>query len=153
MRHHDPMLRLIGAFKLVKAFLLVSFALSLVVATWRHELREVARAVGFDPDYRLASVVAKLRDMDEVHREEIAIAVGLYAALYTVEGIGLLRRKLWAEYLTIVITTSFIPLEVYEMIEKESVLKGVVIALNVAAVIYLLWRLRRDKHWPWRRDS
>jgi uncharacterized membrane protein (DUF2068 family) len=153
MRQHDPMLRLIGGFKLVKALALVVFALSLLHPWWRHELRVLAHAVGVDPDHRLADVIAKLRDLDHAHRLEIAIALCIYATLYVVEGVGLILRKLWAEYLTIVITTSFIPIEIYEMIEKGSVLKALVIVLNALAVVYLLWRLRRDKHWPWRKVS
>ncbi len=147
------MLRLIGAFKLVKAALLVAFAISLMDPAWRHELRALARAVGVDPDHKLADVIAKLRDIDGAKREEIAVAVCVYAALFSCEGIGRILRKLWAEYLTITITISFIPFEIYEMVEKKSVLKGVVIVLNVAAAVYLLWRLRRDKHWPWRHRS
>ena len=147
------MLRLIGGFKLVKSFVLVAFAVSLLNATWRNELRALARAVGVDPEHRLADVIAKLRDLDHAHRLEIAIALCVYAALFACEGFGLVFRKLWAEYLTIVITTSFIPLEVYEMVEKGSWLKALVIVFNVGAVVYLLWRLRRDKHWPWHRAS
>ncbi len=150
MRQHDPMLRLIGAFKLVKALLLVAFAVSLMDSVWRHELRVLAHAVGVDPEHRLADVIAKLRDMGQARRTEIGIAVCVYAALFACEGIGLILRKLWAEYLTVIITTSFIPFEIYELVDKKSVLKGIVVAINVAAVIYLLWRLRRDKHWPWR---
>jgi uncharacterized membrane protein (DUF2068 family) len=153
MRQHDPMLRLIGGFKLVKALALVVFAVSLLDPWWRHQLHLLARAAGVDPDHRLADVIAKLRSLDHAHRLEIAIALCVYASLYVVEGVGLVMRKLWAEYLTVVITTSFIPFEVYEMVEKESVLKAVVIVLNVAAVVYLLWRLRRDKHWPWRQRA
>ena len=76
-----------------------------------------------------------------------------YAAVFLVEGLGLLFRKRWAEWLTVVVTASFVPVEIYEMVARESLLKGLVIAVNVAAVAYLLWRLRRDKHWPWHRAS
>lgn len=152
--HHDPMLRLIGAFKLVKALALVVFAVSLLEPAWRHELRVLVQAFGVDPEHYLADVIAKLRNLDRAHRLEIAIALCVYASLFTVEGVGLVMRKLWAEYVTIIITTSFIPLEIYEMVEKGSIVKALVIVANLAAVVYLLWRLRRDKHWPWRhRDS
>ena len=50
-------------------------------------------------------------------------------------------RKVWAEYLTIIITGSFIPLEIYEMVEHRSMVKGMVIVLNVAIVIYLVLRV------------
>ncbi len=147
------MLRLIGGFKLVKALALVVFGVSLLEPAWRHELRVLVHAFGVDPDHYLADVIAKLRNLDHAHRLEIAIALCVYASLFAVEGVGLVLRKVWAEYLTVVITTSFIPLEVYEMVEKESLVKGLVIAANVAAVLYLLWRLRRDKHWPWRQRA
>jgi uncharacterized membrane protein (DUF2068 family) len=153
MRKHDPWIRIIGGFKLVKAAVLLVFALSLMNGDLRHELRSLAHAVGVDPEHRLASVLARLRSLDHAHRLEIGAALIVYASLYIVEGVGLLRLKVWAEYLTVVITTSFIPLEVYEMVERGSLLKALVIALNLGAVVYLLWRLRRDHHWPWRLPS
>ena len=150
MRKHDPWIRVIGAFKLLKAAILVFFAISLLDSNLRHHMRDLAHAVGVDPDHYLADALAKLRDLNRPHRLEIGIAVLVYAALFTVEGVGLLMVKLWAEYVTVIITTSFIPLEVYEMIEKESFLKALVIGVNLAALVYLLYRLRRDHHWPWR---
>jgi uncharacterized membrane protein (DUF2068 family) len=68
------------------------------------------------------------------------IAVGLfcYGALQLLEGIGLWSLKRWGEYVAVVGTTLFIPLEVYELTEKISWLKIVVLLINAAAVLYLL---------------
>ena len=68
------------------------------------------------------------------------IAVGLlfYGALQLLEGIGLWSLKRWGEYVAVVGTTLFIPLEVYELTEKVSWLKIIVMVINVAAVLYLL---------------
>ena len=43
------------------------------------------------------------------------------------------------------------PLAAMENDSKEcrSPVTGLVIAVNVGAIVCLLWRLRRDKHWPW----
>jgi len=153
MRKHDPWIRVIGAFKLVKAAVLLFFAISLMNASLRHHMRGLAHAVGVDPDHYLADALAKLRSLDRPQRLEIGCAVIVYAALFTVEGVGLLALKVWAEYMTVIITVSFIPFEIYEMIEHESWVKGVVIAVNVAAVIYLLLRLKRNHHWPWRQHT
>jgi uncharacterized membrane protein (DUF2068 family) len=150
MRKHDPWLRIIGVFKLFKAAALVAFALSLLDDNLRHHMRGIARAVGVDPDHYLADAIAMLRSLNRPHRLEIGLAVMMYASLFTVEGIGLILRRVWAEYVTVIITTSFIPVEIYELVVKKSWLKGAVVAVNVAAIIYLLWRLRRDHHWPWR---
>lgn len=68
------------------------------------------------------------------------IAFGLiaYGALQVLEGVGLWSLKRWGEYVAVVATTLFIPLEVYEVTEKTSWLKIAVLLINVAAVAYLL---------------
>jgi uncharacterized membrane protein (DUF2068 family) len=68
------------------------------------------------------------------------IAAGLffYGALQILEGVGLWSLKRWGEYVAVVGTTLFVPLEVYELTEKVSWLKIVVLVVNVAAVLYLL---------------
>jgi uncharacterized membrane protein (DUF2068 family) len=68
----------------------------------------------------------------------IAGALLFYGALQIVEGIGLWSLQRWGEYVAVVGTTLFIPLEVYELTEKVSWLKIVVLLVNVAAVLYLL---------------
>ncbi len=47
----------------------------------------------------------------------------LYAGLFLIEGTGLLLRKHWAEYFTIITTGLFIPLEVYELARHFTVVK------------------------------
>jgi len=68
----------------------------------------------------------------------IATGLLLYAALQIVEGIGLWSLKRWGEYVAVVGTTLFVPLEVYEVIDHLTWLKLVVLLINVAAVVYLL---------------
>lgn len=65
-----------------------------------------------------------------------------YGALQIVEGVGLWGGWRWAEYLAVVATSAFIPLEVYELIHKASVLKGLALVINVGAVIYLVFKGR-----------
>lgn len=68
----------------------------------------------------------------------IGIGLILYAALQVVEGIGLWSLQRWGEYVAVIGTTAFIPLEVYEVVDNATWLKIVVLAINVAAVVYLL---------------
>lgn len=72
------------------------------------------------------------------------IAAGLigYGALQLLEGVGLWSLKRWGEYVAVVGTTALIPLEVYEVTEKVSWLKITALAVNVAAVFYLLFSKR-----------
>jgi uncharacterized membrane protein (DUF2068 family) len=68
------------------------------------------------------------------------VAAGLlfYGALQLAEGVGLWSLQRWGEYLAVVGTTLFIPLEVYELTEKVTWLRLVAFLVNVAAVVYLL---------------
>jgi uncharacterized membrane protein (DUF2068 family) len=65
-----------------------------------------------------------------------------YGALFTVEGFGLWLGKRWGEWLTIVATTSFIPFELYELWKRATFTRAAFLAVNVAIVIYLVWRIR-----------
>jgi hypothetical protein len=72
----------------------------------------------------------------------VAIALLAYGLLEGVEAVGLWRTKRWAEYLTFLATTILLPLEVYEIIHKGSVLKVIGFLINLAVVIYLLFAKR-----------
>jgi uncharacterized membrane protein (DUF2068 family) len=68
----------------------------------------------------------------------IGAGILVYGLLQLLEGVGLWSLKRWGEYVAVVGTTLFIPLEVYELTEKASWLKVVVLLVNLAAVVYLL---------------
>ena len=65
-----------------------------------------------------------------------------YAAVFTTEGIGLWMGKRWAEWLTVIVTSSLIPLEIWEMAHRPGIGKALVIVGNVAIVWYLVRQLR-----------
>lgn len=76
-----------------------------------------------------------------------AIEVGtfLYAAVFLVEGVGLLLRRRWAEYLTVIATASLLPLEVYELVERVRTARALIVVANLAIVLYLIARLRGER--------
>jgi uncharacterized membrane protein (DUF2068 family) len=59
-----------------------------------------------------------------------------------VEAIGLWYQKRWAEYLTFVATTAFLPLEVIELTKTVSPFKVTALIVNLAVVVYLLFAKR-----------
>ena len=69
-------------------------------------------------------------------------AIG-YGLLELTEGVGLWFDQLWAEYLTVIATSLLLPLELYELVSKPSLLKAGGIVVNIAIVAYLAWMLRR----------
>jgi uncharacterized membrane protein (DUF2068 family) len=72
----------------------------------------------------------------------VGAAVLVYAAVEGVEAVGLWFQKRWAEYLTFLVTASFLPLEVYELIHKFTPFKVFAFVINVAIVVYLLYAKR-----------
>ncbi len=74
------------------------------------------------------------------HANPIAVGAILYGLLEVTEAVGLIRRRRWAEYLVLVATVAFLPLEIDEMLRGPSVLKGLTLLVNIAIVVYLVWR-------------
>ena len=74
--------------------------------------------------------------------ELVVAGVAAYAALQYAEGIGLWLLKRWGEYVAVVGTSAFVPLEVYELVDKTTWFKIVLLLVNLAAVFYLVWSKR-----------
>ena len=72
----------------------------------------------------------------------IAIGGALYGALEFTEGVGLVLRRRWAEYLVLVATVAFLPLEFDELLHRVTLFKVAALTLNVAIAAYLIWRKR-----------
>jgi uncharacterized membrane protein (DUF2068 family) len=62
----------------------------------------------------------------------------LYGLVEGIEGVGLWFQRRWAEYLTFVVTTSLLPLEIYEIANRATVFKAIALVINLAVVAYLL---------------
>jgi uncharacterized membrane protein (DUF2068 family) len=98
-----------------------------------------------DPRNRLIhAVLEKVTGIRSRKLEELGIGTLFYAAVFATEGIGLLLAKKWAEYFTLGVTSSFLPLEAYEMARHGSAMKALVIALNIVVVVYLWRHIRRS---------
>ena len=79
-------------------------------------------------------------------KRDIALISGTtfaYAALLFTEGVGLLLEKVWAEYLTFLITASFLPVEAYGLTHRVTVTRIVVVVLNGLVAAYLALRLHQ----------
>jgi len=78
------------------------------------------------------------------HSTLLLVAVGVlaYGALELVEAIGLWFKKRWGEYVAVVGTALFIPLEIHEIIAKLTWLRITALAINLFAVAYILWTKR-----------
>jgi uncharacterized membrane protein (DUF2068 family) len=137
----------IGAFKLSKGVLLAALALGLL--HWApHDiaagLSRLATAVHVDPDGRhLGRALHAVEALDARRVTAIRIGLLVYAALFLIEGIGLVLQKHWGKWWGLIMTSSFLPLELYESARRPGALRIGVLLVNLAIVWYLARSLRR----------
>ncbi len=145
----DGALRLIAVYKFCKTALLLVIGLGTLrlldpdVAAWadhwaaalalRHDRRVLAHVIGF---------ISGLSP-GRIH----ALAAGAFAValLFLVEGVGLWRGKRWAQYLTIVATTVFVPFEIVGLARLITVTRATALVVNLAVVVFLVYHLRRSQ--------
>jgi len=77
---------------------------------------------------------------------QISVFMFCYAGLGLLEGIGLILEKVWAEYLTSIITASFLPLEIFELTHRITWIRVGLLVSNLAVLAYLVWHLMRSRN-------
>ena len=146
---HDNGLLLIGIFKLAKSlffFCIGIGAIHLLHKDLSDEVMRLATALRFDPESRVVGLVMDKVDLIDAERlREIGFATFAYSALALTEGVGLLLQKVWAEYLTLILTISFLPWELYELERRPSWGRLALLVINLLVLWYLIWLLKRKR--------
>nr|WP_277351370.1 DUF2127 domain-containing protein [Microbispora sp. CL1-1] len=141
---------MIAVFRWAKALLVIAGA----YGVWRFRAHHDAVRRAFDQDLPLVQPLARklgwnLDHSGVVHTLRtalgartttltwICLALLVLAALLLTEGIGLWLLKRWGEYFSVVVTSAFIPVEIYEIAEKASPFRIVILLINIAAVLYI----------------
>jgi uncharacterized membrane protein (DUF2068 family) len=144
-KHRDVGFIIIGVFKLVKGALLLAFglgALSLIHKDAAEVIRHWAHVFQVDTDSKF--VQYWLVEIGLAQKRDLALVVTtslFYSALLSTEGTGLLMQKVWAEYLTSIITASFIPIEIYALARHTTIARISLLLVNILVVAYLVFRL------------
>ncbi len=146
-RSHGRGLRLIAAFKLLKGLALVALGIGALKLLHRDVAAVIEHWISIfrvDPhNHFIDLLLAKLSILDDRRLKEFSVGTFVYSAIFFTEGIGLALEKRWAEYFTIITTSSLLPLEVYELAKRTSVGRGIALLVNLAVVVYLIFVLRR----------
>ncbi len=130
---------LIGAGVLVLRF---SGSRDAIQAAFDHDLplvRPLATQLGWNLDgSRLLRWIESSFTTSTTTVVLVGLALLAYAAVQLLEAVGLWLGTRWGEYLAVVATSLFLPLEIYELTERVTVLRLVLFAVNVAAVVWLV---------------
>ena len=149
---HNRLLRLIAIFKLLKAGLLIAVgvgALKLLHKDVAGAVEHWAELLRLDPNsHYMDSAIAKASNITPDKIRVLGLGSMIYAGLFLTEGIGLWLEKRWAEWFTVFITSSLIPVEIYEISRRTTPAKIAVLLINFAIVAYLVSRIRGKKSHP-----
>jgi len=142
-------IHLISGWKVIKGILLIVVGVKLLtllnrdVAEW---FADFVTRHNIDAENRYVhSIAEKLAGVN--NNKLILFSVGsfLYAGLDFTEGIGLWFEKRWAEFLTAVATALFVPFEAYEIYERFTIFRVLILIVNLFVIWYLATRLRDEK--------
>jgi uncharacterized membrane protein (DUF2068 family) len=141
-KHRNRWLILIAAFKLAQALLFIAIgvgALRLLHKDVGDLLTKLAEHLRFNSEPRFVNFILEKAPLVDDHMlRRIGAVVFIYAALDLIEGTGLYLEKVWAEYLTLAITASFLPWEVFEVLRRVTWIRGGLLVVNALVVFYLL---------------
>lgn len=142
--------RAIALFEALKG--LVALVFSFILISLRHrDLNQVAgeliSTLHLNPQGWLAAKISGfVSGLTPAYIEIFFVAILSYALLRFVESYGLWRLKPWAQWLGIISGAIYIPIELYDIFVRPSLLGTVILIFNAAIVAYLYYFRHEQKH-------
>jgi uncharacterized membrane protein (DUF2068 family) len=114
-------------------------ALRLVHKDLGDMLLRLVHHLHFNPESRFVDfVLDRAAIVNDRLLRRFSVGLFAYAAVGMTEGIGLYLEKAWGEYLTLLITVSFLPWEIFEVIRKATLMRSGLLVVNILVFFYLL---------------
>jgi uncharacterized membrane protein (DUF2068 family) len=144
-RNHRAGLVVIAAYKLLGALLFIAIgvgALRLLHKDIDDVVWRMIADLKMNPESRLVNFLfEKAELLNDPLLRRIGVVAFCYAAVGILEAIGLYLEKTWGEFLTLVITASFLPVEIHELMRRLTWVRMGLLIANVLVLIYLIWML------------
>ena len=141
-QRHNKWLILIAAYKFLLALLFIAIgvgALHLLHKDIDDVLAQLASVLRFNPESRFVNFLAdKASLLDDPLLRRIGVLAFCYAGVSAAEGVGLYLEKAWGEYLTLIITASFLPWEIFEIFHRLTWVRVGILVVNFLIFLYLL---------------
>jgi uncharacterized membrane protein (DUF2068 family) len=141
-QRHNRLLLLIAIYKFLYALVFIAIGIGahrLLHKDVADQVDLLARHLRFNPESRLVNLILEKASLlnDPVLRR-IGFVAYCYAAVTLAEGIGLYLEKAWGEFLTLAITASFLPLEIFEIYRHVTWVRIGLLTANILVFFYLL---------------
>ena len=141
-------LRLIAVFEAIKGVFGLLIAGGAVILS-QHDLQQFAEdavdALRMDPAAHYTSQF--IHEASLVTARDLGwVAVGAFAySLFRFgEAYGLWRERTWAEWVAVISGSMYIPFEIYALSRRATLLKFVILVVNVLVVVYVARALARS---------
>ncbi|MBJ8340704.1 DUF2127 domain-containing protein [Antrihabitans sp. YC3-6] len=149
------LMRLLAAERVVRALVLLIVAVAIfkfrgAKGTVREAfdaelplLRPLADQIGWNiDDSKIVHGIDRAFSLSDTTLFWLGVGVCVYAGLQIAEAVGLWLVKRWGEYLAVIATSIFLPVEIYELLERVTVLRLGALLINIAAIVWLVWSKR-----------
>jgi uncharacterized membrane protein (DUF2068 family) len=141
---------LIGLYKLTKALVMLIVAVTALNLVHQNVVEVFDRWVlrlHLDPENRILEhqIVPHLARMTDSRLRLVGCGALAYVALYTIQGVGLMRKRRWAEWLTVVSGLGLVPVEAYGLASHPTISRTLLLGGNLAIAGFLYWHVRRQK--------
>ena len=136
------MRKLLAIYYLAQGLLLIAVGVGgLILVDQNHLLviKQWLRVIRLDPENRFIHwLLTQVLPVTDLMLETFSIGSFVYGGLAFVQGGGLFFSKPWASYLTVIVVGSFIPWELFSLLDDVTPLKLLMLGINVVIVGYLL---------------
>ena len=141
-QRHDRGLLLIAFYKFLHALLFIAIGFGahrLLHKDIADQIELLAHHLRFNPESHLINfVLEKASLLNDPLLRRIGLFAFSYAGITLAEGIGLYLEKAWGEFLTLAITASFLPFEIFEILRRLTWIRAGLLAINILVFLYLL---------------
>jgi uncharacterized membrane protein (DUF2068 family) len=141
-QRHNRLLVLIAVYKFFHALVFIAVGIGahrLLHKDIADQVELLARHLRFNPESRLVNfILDKASLVNDPVLRRIGFVAFCYAAVTMAEGVGLYLEKAWGEFLTLAITASFLPWEIYEIIRRLTWIRVGLLTINILVFIYLV---------------
>jgi uncharacterized membrane protein (DUF2068 family) len=142
-------LKLLAIYYLVQGLLLIAVGVGGLILVDQNQLlvvKQWLRVIRLDPDNRFIYwLLTRILPVTNEMLEAFSVGSFVYGGLAFVQGGGLWFSKPWASYLSVVVVGSFIPWQLYSLLDEVTALKLISLCINIVMVGYLLVSVVRTR--------
>jgi uncharacterized membrane protein (DUF2068 family) len=140
-KHSEDLIRIAAVFEAAKGLLVLitGFGLLLFIHKDLHLLAEqIVRNLHLNPAREYPKIFVDAADhITDIQLLALAVSAGIYSVVRLIEAYGLWFHRQWAEWFGVITGGIYIPAEVYELSQGVTMIKLVILIINVMIVASL----------------